>query len=172
MKEIKLLFDLEATQPIGNMKRHGGGKYAESIFFRLIEKQIPFSCFYNSYKWINPIIVEAIERNKIPLFDNSIMRVDEIVKENGITRIYSALPRSIASLTCCEVVGTIHDLRFLELPFDSHYYRYNNSSSFELFKERLRFFVKSCFPNYAQKKLIKSYLNNYFNTSMRIITDS
>ena len=168
----RVLFDLEASQPIGNVKRHGGGKYAEVVFNRLIERHMVFSCFYNSNKWINPAILEKIKSNGIPLFDVNEKGLETIVKENGITSVYSALPGSVLKLRGCRVYGTIHDLRQLELPFDNFFYKYIIPKSLNPTKERLRFFVKSIFHSYARKKTTQSYLENYFNTSMKIITVS
>lgn len=170
--QSKLLFDLEATQPIDDQKRHGGGKYAEIVFFRMIERNIPFSCYYNSGKWINPLIIEAIEENNIPLYDIKESTVDDVVKENGLARLFSAIPGSVATLTSCKVFGTIHDLRFLELPYDRFYYKYKTFSNLNAVKERTRFFIKSCFPSFFKNKTKKAYLSNFIDTPMNIITVS
>ena len=57
--DVKLLFDLVATQPNLSGKRHGGGRYGEIIFFRMLERNISFSCFYDSTLWINPSVLNA-----------------------------------------------------------------------------------------------------------------
>ncbi len=39
----KLLFDFSSVQPVGTSKRHGGGKYGEIVFKRILESII-FLC--------------------------------------------------------------------------------------------------------------------------------
>ena len=115
---MNLLFDLKATQPNMSGKRHGGGRYAEVIFFRMVELDIKFSCFYDSSKWINPDIKRTCNERKIPLYDVHNSTIEKIIKSNKIDRLYSAIPGTLAKLTCCEVIGTIHGLREIETPFD------------------------------------------------------
>lgn len=42
---MNLLFDLKATQPNSSGKRHGGGRYGEILFFRMLERNIFFMFF-------------------------------------------------------------------------------------------------------------------------------
>ena len=170
---VSLLYDLESTQPIGNMKRHGGGKYAEFIFYRMADRNIHFSCYYNSKKWINPNLLEVIKAKDISLYDINNSDIEEIIRKSGANRIFSAIPKSsIINLTSCQVIGTVHDLRFLELPHDSIYYKYSGKSGFASVKDKLFFFIKTCFPEYAKKRLIERYREVIVNSPMTIITDS
>lgn len=62
MKNNMILFDLVATQPSVDSKRHGGGKYGEVIFKRIVERQLPVSCIYDSRRWINPEIQNILKK--------------------------------------------------------------------------------------------------------------
>ena len=44
---LNLLFDLVATQPNASGKRHGGGKYGEIIFKRIIQLGYKPVCYYS-----------------------------------------------------------------------------------------------------------------------------
>lgn len=164
---MNLLFDLKATQPNISGKRHGGGRYAEVIFFRMVELGIKFSCFYDSSKWINPDIKRICDERKISLYDVHNNTIEEIIKHNKIDRLYSAIPGTLAKLTCCEVIGTIHGLREFETPFDNYFYEYNNS-----FKVVLKFTLKKLLKKLYLHRKRKFYLDNYINSSFRFITVS
>ncbi len=121
----QLLFDLAATQPNSSGKRHGGGIYGEVIFRRIIELGFKPICYYNGTKWLNSEIVSLIQDNSLPLYDINTTSLDEIVKKEQISKLYSCLP-TLRELKFkgCKVVGTIHGLRNLELPMDSFRWKY------------------------------------------------
>lgn len=163
----KLLFDLKATQPNISGKRHGGGRYAEIVFFRMVELNVKFSCFYDSSKWINPEIKRICKERAIPLYDICGDTIENIIKQNKIDRLYSALPYDYAKLTCCEVFGTIHGMRELETPFDNYFYRYKNS-----FKAILKFTLKKIFKNIYLWHKRKLYVDRYIMSSFHFVTVS
>lgn len=113
-----LLFDLTASQPNGSGKRHGGGKYCEMLFLAICARKIPFKAFYDSSKYINPTILNAVKQNHIELYDISTQNLRDIVSTQGITHLYSALPELISPWPDCKILGTIHGLRNYEMPFD------------------------------------------------------
>ena len=115
---MNLLFDLLATQPDASTKRHGGGKYCEMLFFEICKRNIQFEAFYNSAFYINPEIIDCAKKNNIPLFDLAKLDLNQIVAQQKINAIYSALPERIFPFPNCKILGTIHGLRFLELPYD------------------------------------------------------
>lgn len=164
---MNLLFDLKATQPNITGKRHGGGKYAEVIFQRMVEKKIKFSCFYDSSLWLNPKIKSLCDENHIPLYDIKEKSIETIVEENNIDRLYSALPGKLALLRCCEVIGTIHGMRDFETPFDSIFFQYKNS-----LKEYIKFILKHCFPDIFHKWKHRKYVEYYINSPFKLITVS
>lgn len=164
---MKLLFDLAATQPNISGKRHGGGRYGEIILLRMIERNIKFGCFYDGKKWLNPEIKNACEHAGIVLHDINHSSVEQIVKNEGYTRLYSCFPGNLAELSCCEVYGTLHGLREFETPFDNIYYSYKHS-----FKENLKFTIKKLCLRYFHSYKHKKYLSRYINSSLNLITVS
>ena len=116
---IHLLFNLECTQPSGEVMRHGGGIYGEIVFRRIIERELPVSAYYDSRKWFNPEMKELIEKNGVTLFDVSQKRLEDIVSENDFNLIYTPMfGRTFSSFKGCKVIGTLHGLRDLEMPND------------------------------------------------------
>lgn len=115
---MNLLFDLTASQPNATGKRHGGGKYCEMVFHAMCAYGKIFKAFYDSSRYINPVVLENIDKYKIPLFDISNQSLQDIVSRENITTLYSALPEQIFPWPTCKIIGTIHGLRALELPFD------------------------------------------------------
>ena len=139
---MNILFDLRATQPNKSGKRHGGGRYGEVVFFRMVEMGIRFSCFYDSRKWFNPEVMTVIENSNIPLYDTAERSLQDIVHDEKIDRVYSCQPiLEIMSLKDCDIYGTIHGLRVLETPWDNCFWNYKNS-----FGEKTRFVVKKLVP--------------------------
>lgn len=158
---MNLLYDLKATQPNPSGKYHGGGKYAEVVFFKMIEKEIKFACFFDSSKWINPKILDACEKNSIKLFDLQRISVLEIVKQNNITQIYSALPGNLKAP--CRIIGTIHGLRQLELQFDWNLF---------LYKKSMRYILSFIKNKLFRKSYCRHFINKYGNSDFNIITVS
>lgn len=164
---MNLLFDLKATQPNISGKRHGGGKYGEIIFKRMIQRNLKFACFYDSKYWLNPQINDLCKTNNIPLYDLSEINIETIIKEHHIDRIYSAIPEKLALIKSCKVYGTIHGLRELETPFDKTFFEYKNS-----FKEYIKFIIKYCFTKWYHKKIKRQYRKYYINSAFNLITVS
>lgn len=115
---MSLLFDLTASQPNATIKRHGGGKYCEMLFYGICEKGIKFHAFYDSTKYISPQIIKYLKQYSIPLHDIKDKPLSTIVNQNKISTIYSALPEGLIPWPSCKILGTIHGLRSLELDYD------------------------------------------------------
>lgn len=164
---VKMLFDLNATQPNPSGKRHGGGKYGEIVFKRMLERGINFSCFYDSRKWLNPEIKNMCECANISLFDINDNPIESIIQKNGFTRIFSAIPRNLANLKCCEVYGTIHGLRELEMPFDMFFFKYKHT-----WKELVKYTIKKFFHSSFKENYHKKFIARYKNSSFHMITVS
>ena len=154
---MKLLFDLMATQPNDSGKRHGGGRYGEVIFFRMAEKGIKFSCYYDSRKWLTPDVKGIIDEKKIPLIDIAGKKLQEIVDEGGFDRVYSCLPEwETTHLKNCKVYGTVHGCRMLETIVEKSYFYYDNPLIF-----KIKFAIKMIFPKlwaYKAKKWYRTVL--------------
>lgn len=164
---MNILFDLKATQPNSSGKRHGGGKYGEIIFLRMIERNIKLSCFYDSRLWFNPILLNIIQEKEIPLFDIKDTNIQTIIEKNNIDRLYSCLPGELAKLKSCEVYGTIHGLREFETPFDKSFYLYKNTLN-----EILKFTIKRTFSQIYLKKKHSKFLSYFSNNTFHPITVS
>ena len=115
---MSLLFDLTASQPSAAIKRHGGGKYCEMLFFAMCQRKLKFQAFWDSNKYINPEILQSAKLANVQLHDTKYSTLDDIVKKQNISHIYSALPEQILPWPNCKILGTIHGLRSYEIPFD------------------------------------------------------
>jgi glycosyltransferase involved in cell wall biosynthesis len=164
-----ILFDLSITQPSQSYARHGGGVYGEIVFKRIIERRLPVSCFYNSKKYLNDDIKNLLKINRIPLFDIEKRSLEQIVKEEKISRIYSALPHALRNFEKCEVYGTVHGLRPLELPTDSFYFRYHLSWKY---RSLIKFVSKILFPKIGYGHERKIFEDYFKNDNFNIITVS
>ena len=143
-QEFKLLYDLAATQPNLSGKRHGGGRYGEIVFLRMVAQGHKFSCFYDSRKWFNPDIRAAVEAHGIPLFDVAERSVQQMVDEEHITRLYTCLvTREELAVKGCELYGTTHGLRGFETPWDNCFWRYQNP-----LRECIKFVIKQWAPRW------------------------
>lgn len=155
-----ILFDLSITQPSQSYARHGGGIYGEIVLKRIIERRLPISCFYSSKKFLNDDIQNLLKINHIPLFDIEKRSIEQIVKEENINRIYSALPHALRNFGKCEVYGTVHGLRPLELPTDSFYFKYYLSWRF---RSLVKFISKIILPKIGyghERKIFEDYFKN------------
>lgn len=158
-----------ATQPIGNTKRHGGGKYGEIVFRQIIKKHFPIECYYDSRKWFNPEMETLIKEQGIKLHDISKTTLDKLVKESNCDCIYSALPqRDLFLFDKCKIIGTIHGLRTLETPVDPECLQYAGIS----IRSFCMFLYKKYFGNLYKKSLIKYKEKEWSNPHFQFVTVS
>lgn len=163
----RLLFDLVATQPNVSGKRHGGGKYGEMIFFRMIERGIQFDCFYNSRKWLNPDVEQAGRKHGCLFLDLAESSLESIVKQGEYEKLYSALPnRAILKIDYCDVVGTLHGLRSLETPIDENFWYYQSR-----IKDKIKWIAHKIMHSAWRRKLLNDY-KCYFESPCHLITVS
>lgn len=167
--EINLLFDIIATQPIGENKRHGGGKYGEIVLRRMLEQSVPLVCYYDSRLWLNPETEELIKTHNIRLLDIKGRTLDDVVKESGCNTIYSALPKyDLLHYHGCRVISTIHGLRTLETPADSYCFYYKNSG----WRDWFQFFAKKFVPGLYKDRLRKYKLKEWKSDNFQMVTVS
>lgn len=168
-KQKKILFDLSSVQPVGNTKRHGGGKYGEIVFRRIVSRRLPVACVYNGSKWLNPEIMYLIKENHIELYDMSKMPLQEIVDNYSFSIIFSPLPNGLPSLkNNVKVIGTVHGLRRLETPADSYCFRYKNTTP----RDMVIYAMKTLCPNLFRARLCSHYLKNWLSPNFQIVTVS
>lgn len=162
-----ILFDLTATQPKGGAKRHGGGKYGESVLRKIMERNLPVACFYDSANWLNPEIRNLISH--VTLYDLQKNSIDEIVTDSKCTAIYSALPSyNLFSFRGCKLIATIHGLRRLETPADLHFLKYRNVG----IKALALLMFQRFMPDTYRQLLCKHKMKEWNNPNLRFITVS
>jgi len=151
----KILFYLECTQPGKTGKRHGGGRYGEIVFKRIVEKGFPVAAFYNSGKWFNPEISKLIEDNNIDFYDAQKAPLEKVIMQNGFERVYYPMEvyGRLMQIDCCELYGTVHGLRAMELKFDPFIFRYKRIR----WKEKFVFLTKFLFPGIGYKHAREHY---------------
>lgn len=155
---MKLLFDLKAAQGNISGKRHGGGKYTEIVFKRIVERGLPVSCFYDSRMWLNPEIESIVKIHGVDLYDIKDKSIDSLMEECHFDRVYSALPINVYGVQKGEVYGTIHGLREFETPVDGFFLRYKK----QYWKDVVRFFLQKYIPTIGywwDWKRDRNYLN-------------
>lgn len=164
-----LLFDLKATQPNISGKRHGGGRYGEIVFFKLVEQKREFICFYDSKLWINPEIVNACRNNGIGLYDLNETSIESLIGKYNICTVYSASANEIVSLKApnCRIIVTIHGLRDWEIPLDNTFWEYRNT-----FRQRCKFLATKIFEKAYKKHISKNFSKNFFAPNIEIVTVS
>lgn len=138
----KLLYDLTACQPSRSSKRHGGGRYGEVVFLRILERKLSITCYYDSSRWISPELLEKAKEYGVAIYDINDNSLDEIVKDCGATHIYSAVPIDMCDTCPCHLIFTWHGLRDEETPLDSFFWRYKHDS----WKTVVRFALKRFIP--------------------------
>ncbi|MCQ2109732.1 MAG: glycosyltransferase [Fibrobacter sp.] len=156
---MPLLFDLSATQPSAAIKRHGGGKYCEMLFFAMCQRELKFQAFWDSSRYINPEVLQSAKKANIQLHDIRNTSLDNIAKTQNITHIYSALPEGILPWPNCKILGTVHGLRSLEMPFDffSHWQLDNGFIGLNT--------LLAWKNNRKHKSLLKTYYKELLNRS-------
>lgn len=142
-----ILFNLSVCQPVGGIKRHGGGIYGEIVLKRIIERKLPVYCYYNAQIWLNPDIESIIRNNGIKMFDCNELTLEEVVAKYDIDKLYTPLYIDLNDFNACKVVCTIHGLRGVETPKDMLFFKYKSSV-----KEKIKFIANLLFPSYFKKQ--------------------
>ena len=163
---MKLLYDLSATQPSPESRFHGGGAYGEVLFFKLLEhtEEATLVCYYDAASYINPDILKAANERGIKVYDINEKSVAQIVQEEKIDRLYSAMLNLNQGIPLgkIQVYTTVHGLRTLEMPFDPIMLKYASNM-----KEKIKFrLFMGAAKNYYLKKL--RIINGRLVTDKRI----
>lgn len=165
---MRILFDLEVTQPNVTGLAHGGGKYAIAVFFELLKKQADMECFYDSRKPLRDDVAQAVSSHGIKIHDISSQPLDKIVAEETFDVYYSAamnwkktLPAGIPKLC------TLHGIREPEMPRDWGMLRYK-ASPYQL----LKLAVTTLFYKQWRKILWKRYYKRLIDPEVSFIAVS
>lgn len=147
-----ILYDLTSVQPFSNAKYHGGGKFAQIIFNRMVERDIQFSVFYDSTRFIDAQVIEMCKNKNLGIFDISKMSFDDIHAKSKATIVFSILPKPY--MFRYKTVGTIHDIRSIDEELDKYQVRYKMDLS-----RKIRYHIHKILHKYQRNKNIK-YLRN------------
>lgn len=118
----RILFDLTETQPVGNVKFHGGGKYGLSVFKKLAEiAPSSIAAYYNDKLYLDEEVLLILKKLSIPTYRVSEISILKAAQQEGniiYTPLYS---KPIANMSPdITIITTIHGLRTLELPSDKY----------------------------------------------------
>ena len=165
----ELLYDLTATQPTFGSLRHGGGKYGEFVLKRIIERDLPVVCYYDSNRTLNQDLKNLLNEHNIELFDINDKNLTEIIQDTHATILFSSLPtNSLIERHDIKVIGTIHGLRRLETPFDNFCFKYRNLN----WKDWIFFISNKLASNLLRKRLCSYYMRAWKNPTFQMVTVS
>lgn len=150
-----ILYDLTALQPHENAPVHGGGRFAEYVLVRMLNRHLDFKCIYDSSLPISSKILNTLKEQSVTLLDVSGRSVSDVIVRTDNTTIFSILPRLEYCHTKC--VGTIHDCREMETPYDWFFFLYPFS-----LKTAIRELLCRLFSKYRLKLHVKQ-LDTLYN---------
>lgn len=154
---MKLLFDLMALQP-SQGKFHGGGEYARTLLYALIERKSKkdiVEAFYQKDKWIDDNVLNDCKKAGIVLHQiEKFKDISVLVNAGGYDKFYSALPYRYDSLKMSSGIFslTIHGLRDLEMPTDRLELHYTRG-----FIKYAKVLIKQWFPEIYRNRIINGY---------------
>ncbi len=153
-----LLYDGIATQGTKTIANHGGAEYAKYVLRQLINRSYSFDIvFYNS-RIVDPAIAEIVTSvdNITVFYVNSKAELYDLIDKNGYSRFYSALPYDYGDYKCnATLVGVIHGLRSIELPWDDYKHKYFKGA----FKKIIGCIVSKC--TFLQKYLKQQHIKKF-----------
>lgn len=164
---MKILFDLECTQPSVSGKRHGGGIYGEVVFRKLIELGGDVTAWFDDRKWLNPDIETICKKNDVKLIPIRGRSVQSIADEIKPDLIYSPIfHKELHGLKNVRLVTTLHGLRQLESPKDKFESRYGGLTAKDWLKKK----VRRALGHIAKKRSIKNY-RELFKNDLVVVSD-
>lgn len=172
---MKLLFDLTAVQPIGNVKYHGGSEYAKQVFFTLLEnlaKDTEIICLYNKDIAIEQNVLQKASAYSLELVNIFDIDLAAFIKDRHIDTFYSALSYTRKEkLEGVRYIITIHGLRRLEAPVDFYQIKYVKTK-----RRKLRILVRLLYYAVQKKRYLdkqrKFYERNLVQKNLEIIVPS
>jgi hypothetical protein len=132
---MKILFDLSSAQPVHGGDFHGGGEYAKTVFYRLVEKKpsdadddADIEIFYNPNRNIDSLLLKQCEKHGIcrNVCKNN-AQLSALLLDKNYDVFYSALPYAYTDIQIppgTKFIYPIHGLRALEYPYDSYLSKY------------------------------------------------
>ena len=123
----KLLFDGQATQGTSHAKFHGGGEYAKFVLREAISRKYKFDVVFSNRLITDPDIEDLLEQNPqyqtFEVTDKTLLY--KLIDEHDYDIFFSPLPYLYSDYKCkAKLIGVIHGLRAIELPWDEFRYKY------------------------------------------------
>lgn len=148
----RVLFDLMESQPTATSKFHGGGEYIKAVFKNLTEKyydQFELIVFFNPDKFLDDWIYDIISRKKIKTYHvHNVREIKNVFQKEDIDIFYSGMPYFYLKEDFPDRVrikGTVHGLRFVEMPSDKYAYLYSDGKASR--KEIIRHLISKKYQN-------------------------
>ena len=116
-----ILYDLTAMQPHHNARVHGGGKFAEIVLLRMLERGVSFRAFFDSRRYLGEDLLKKLSSNNIQLYDIKDKSISDIISQIDNPLLFSIIPKQ--SYLECKTVGTIHDCREICTPSDVYRFK-------------------------------------------------
>jgi len=164
---MKLLFDLTPTQWIAN----GSGIYTTMVFNGALQKGYTFDCIYSAETELPEEIMKAAERNNCKLWKyKNNQDFEKIVARNNYDRVYLGTASNADNVIpdAVDMIVTLHDLRFIEVPTDKYRYLYRETI-FGRIKQRIAHIF---FSSLNAKQQIKSISKYIYRSKLTIVTVS
>ncbi len=164
---MKLLFDITPTQWLAN----GSGIYTAMIFEKAIELGYSFDCLYSKKTDLLDSVRKIAEKNNCKLIPyNNQTDIEYIISKNKYDRLYfGTLLNSDCKIPAeLEVIVTLHDIRFVEVPNDKFRYLYRKTF-FDRFKQRI---ASLLFPLLNKNEQIKAVSKIIHHPNLKIVTVS
>ena len=151
----KIVFDLTKTQPINEIKFHGGAKYGIAIFKKLAEiAPEKIVGYYDDSEYIDESIIDICHSKNIIMEKKETSSIIDVTKKNGGI-LYSPLFNSeYLTDESIHVIVTIHGLRVLEMPYDE------NEWLFKRFPLKQLKIVQNIYKFLLKRKRQKEYTRN------------
>jgi len=143
---MTIVFDLVATQPLGN-NVHGGGEYGKAVFLSMLANMpnSSITAFYYKNRPIDQSLLDRARDHGVELLEISQQSdIQKIISPRKNCTFYSAMPYSYHNLdfSGMKVVFTIHGLRPIEIASDWYEYKYARGLS-----DWVKWVAKSAFQN-------------------------
>lgn len=174
---MKVLYDLAASQPKGNIKFHGGSEYSKIVFYNIVNnrerKNIDVEVFFDVERDIDEDLLNYCRHNNVKFYTiNLLKELNDLINTQKYNVVYSALPdEQFCALKFpkdTKFVFTQHGLRGLELFTDKYEIKYSKG-----IKNKAKVIIKKVFQKKLRKRRYSS-IKKVFNITenMHIITCS
>lgn len=172
---MKILYDLAASQPKGNIKFHGGSEYSKIIFCTLINKSesIIIEAFYDRNREMDERIIELCKEKNVLLHCIDLSKeLNQLINSKNYDVVYSALPGeeylNVRFPLDTKFIFTQHGLRGLELLNDKYDIKYIKNIN-----GKIKCVIKRMFSGIVLQNRLESVKKIFGITSNKqIITDS